>query len=92
MALEAVDSDGRVAVAAVAEMLVAAVARGIRGIADVTVDALFQAVLRGTDAVVHGLVTLVQDVFHVIPAHFRSRFHTALGRAVPVLCFRDNRE
>jgi hypothetical protein len=92
MALETVDIDSRIAVAAVAEMLLAADTRCIRRIADVTVDAFHQAVLLGADATVHGLITLVKDVFHVVPAHVCSRFHTALGFTNAGLCCRDFRQ
>jgi hypothetical protein len=40
----------------------------------------------------HGLVTLVKDVIHVVLAHFSGRFHTTLGFTDAGLCRRDYRQ
>jgi len=43
------------------------------------VDAVLEAVFRGADALVHGLVALVQDVFHVVAPHVVGWLHTLLA-------------
>ena len=78
MALETINTDGCKGMAAVTEVFLTLVARCIGGITDVTVDAFLQAVLPGTNAFMHGRVTLVENILHVISTHFRSRFNATL--------------
>jgi hypothetical protein len=92
MALEAVNFHGRIGMAAGAEVFLAADSWRIRRIADVTVYAFIQAVLFGTNAFVYGLVALMQDVLHVVLAHFLDGFHAALGFAETCLCLRNDRQ
>jgi len=42
------------------------------------VDAVLETVFRGADALVHGLVALVQDVLHVVAPHVVGRLHALL--------------
>ena len=78
MTLKTVNTNRCKGMAAVAEMLLAVDVRRIRGIADVAVDACRQAVLFRADTFVHGLVTLMKKILHVIFSHFLSRFNAAL--------------
>ena len=92
MALEAVNVDRRVGVAAVAEVFLAAYPRRIGCAAHMAPDAFIQAEPFGADTLVHGFIALVQDVLHVIPAHVGRGFDAALCLAHPALCFRQRGE
>lgn len=80
MALKAVDRYRGIAVAAAAEVIatVSAYVLAIFAPRGVAVDALFKAVLACPYATVHCLVTLMQDVVHVVLAHLFDRFHALL--------------
>ena len=52
------------------------------------VDAFNQTVLFGANALMHGLVALVEYVLHVIGAHVSGRFHAALRFTEPRLGLR----
>jgi hypothetical protein len=56
------------------------------------VDAFFQAELFGAYTLVHGFITLVQEVLHVISAHIRGGFDASLCFTHPVLCFGHYRQ
>ena len=85
MAFEAVDLHRRVAVAADAEV-------GRRGrhavglLAGMALDAGLQAVLGAPDAAMHGVVTLMLEVLHVVAPHVGRRLHALAA----LRCF-DNR-
>ena len=78
MALKTINADGSVAMTAAAEMFIAADAWRIRRVTDMTVDAFIQAVLFVTDTLVHRFITLVEDILHMVLAHVRGGFYTAL--------------
>ena len=83
VALETVDVDRCIAVATGAE-LIGTVDRYIFSLVvldRVAVDTLFQRILAGADAFVHGFVALMKYVRHMVPAHFRDRSYTFLGGA-----------
>ena len=44
----------------------------------VTINAVDQAMLLGADALVHGLVALMHQELHVVPAHHFGIFHALL--------------
>jgi hypothetical protein len=55
-----------------------------------TVNALLEAVLFGTDAVVHRFITLVHEKLHVILTHDLSRFDALVALATVDLQFRTD--
>ena len=78
MALKTVNTDRCIGMAAIAEMFLAIVPWCIGCITDVTVDAFHQAVLFCADAFMHGGITLIENVLHVIGAYIRNRFNAGL--------------
>ena len=89
MTLKTVDADSCIGVATVAKMFLAIDARCIFSITDMAVDTLFQAVLPATDTLMHGRVTLVEYVLHVVGAHFFNGLHAGLLFAVASLGLGD---
>ena len=76
--LEAIDLNGGVFVAAVAKMVFAFDAGDMPvfiGL-DMAVDTFGETVGFGANAIVHGFVTLVQDVVHVIALYLLFRLYT----------------
>jgi hypothetical protein len=44
----------------------------------VTVDAADETVFAAADSPVHGIVSLMENEFHVIAAHYIGRFHAGI--------------
>jgi hypothetical protein len=89
MALETVNIDGCIGMTAVAKVFFAVDTRCIGSIADVTVNAFMQAVLLGTNSFMHGRITLMKKVFHVVGTHILGRLDAALFLAVATLRLGD---
>ena len=89
MALKTVNADGCIGMTTVAEMFFTADAWRIRGITDMAVDALDQAVLLVADTFVHRFIALVEDIVHVVHAHVLSFLYAALCLAEAALGFRN---
>jgi hypothetical protein len=85
MALETVNADRCIGMAAVAEVSVAVDTWCIGGIADMTVYTFVQAVLLGADPFVHGRITLMEKVLHVVGTHILGWLDAALFIAVASL-------
>ncbi len=73
MTAETVDADCCVNVAALTKAILAQHRIGF-GIG-MAVDAILKTVLRSTDSLMHRIVTLMQDVLHVVTPHLVGRFH-----------------
>ena len=86
MTFKTVDVDSRIGVTAVAEVLRTACPRCIGRAAHMAVDAFVQAVLGGPDAFVHGLITVMQEVLHMVPAHVLRGLYAALRLTHAPLC------
>jgi hypothetical protein len=83
MALEAIHLHRRIAVAALAEIVLAQHAEFAFLVRrSVALDAVLQTVLLGANAFVHGLVTMMVEHLHVILAHVLGRFHALIAIAV----------
>ena len=79
MTFPAIQADGGVSMAALAEMFVATSHAIILG-AGMTTNAFLQTVLLITDAFVHGLVALVQQQLHVVSTHKIFVFNAMITR------------
>jgi hypothetical protein len=85
VALKAVNTDSGINVAAVAEMFLTVGARRVFCVADVAGNTFLQAVLPGAYTFMHGRITLLEDVLHVVDAHLSGRRDAALFRAETTL-------
>mgnify|MGYP001823539985 FL=1 len=93
MTLETVNTDRRVSMTTAAEVIVTA-DPGIFVVlvrSDMTINAFGQAVLLGSYAIMHGIVTLVKQVLHVIFPDVIEGFHARLFLAETCLCWRHDR-
>jgi len=81
MALKAVDADGRIAVAGLAELPFAVHRLGLAGSAPggVAVYAARQTVLGTADTVVNRLISLMLEELHMVPTDYRRILHAALA-------------
>ena len=73
MAAETIDVNGGIGMTGAAEMFVISVASIIAILIrhHVTIDAFRQAMLAGAYALIHGVITLMQDELHVVFTHNR---------------------
>lgn len=81
MTIKAVNFNSSVGMAAVAEMPFILVRNRLVVFAlyYMAVYTLFEAVLAGADSLMHRVITLMEDILHMIPTHITRRFNTLLG-------------